>query len=199
MGKGGDKDATKISAISGTEWDATELAPQDAFIGKLDMEEFRRDIDDLGKKLAANQGQADLKHLEKIINWSRFCSWFGALTCWICINPVSIFLMSAGTMSRWTIIGHHICHGGFDKCSEGKFNRFKFGVGSVYRRAKDWLDWMLVEAWNMEHNQLHHYHLGEVYDPDLVEHNMGILREMPVPVFLKYIAVAWMACTWKWW
>ena len=35
MGKGGDKDATKISAISGTEWDATELAPQDAFIGKL--------------------------------------------------------------------------------------------------------------------------------------------------------------------
>ena len=85
------------------------------------------------------------------------------MTCWICINPVSIFLMSVGTMSRWTIIGHHVCHGGFDKCSEGKINRFKFAVGSVYRRARDWLDWMLVEAWNMEHNQLHHYHLGEVH------------------------------------
>jgi fatty acid desaturase len=99
---------------------------------------------------------------------SRFCSWVGALTCWIAVNPVSIFLMSAGTMTRWTIVGHHVCHGGFDKCSDGKFNRFKFGVGSVYQRCKDWLDWMLVEAWNMEHNQLHHYHLGEESDPDLV-------------------------------
>lgn len=33
--------------------------------------------------------------------------------------------LSVGTMSRWTIIGHHVCHGGFDKCSDGKFNRFK--------------------------------------------------------------------------
>lgn len=118
---------------------------------------------------------------------------------WMMINPISIFLLSLGTVTRWTIIGHHICHGGFDKCSEGKFNRFKFGVGSVYRRAVDWLDWMLVEAWNMEHNQLHHYHLGEIDDPDLVEVNMEMLRGLPIPVFLKYMAVAWMASTWKWW
>lgn len=131
--------------------------------------------------------------------WSRFCTWVGALTCWICVNPVSIFLMSIGTMSRWTIIGHHVCHGGFDKCSEGKYNRFKFGVGSVVRRCRDWLDWMLVEAWNMEHNQLHHYHLGEEEDPDLVEFNLAMLRKLPLPRFFKYLVVAWMACTWKWW
>ena len=85
---------------------------------------------------------------------------------WICVNPVSIFLMSVGTMSRWTIIGHHVCHGGFDKCSQGTYSRFKFGVGSLFRRCFDWLDWMLVEAWNVEHNQLHHYHLGETADPE---------------------------------
>jgi len=200
MGKGGDsKTAAGADTVSGSDWAATKLAKEDAFIGKLDMEAFRKDIDDLGKKLGANQGPQDTAHLEKIINWSRFCSWFGALTCWIAINPVSIFLMSAGTMTRWTIIGHHICHGGFDKCSDGKYNRFKFGVGSVARRCKDWLDWMLVEAWNMEHNQLHHYHLGEESDPDLVEHNMAVLRDLPLPLPLKYVAVAWMACTWKWW
>ena len=49
-----------------------------------------------------------------------------------------------------------------DKCGKGEYNRFRFGVGSLYRRCVDWLDWMLVEAWNVEHNNLHHYCLGEV-------------------------------------
>jgi len=104
-----------------------------------------------------------------------------------------------GTLTRWTIIAHHVCHGGFDKCSEGKFSRFRFGVGSLWRRCIDWLDWMLVEAWNVEHNQLHHYHLGEISDPDLVEHNMAYLRELQVSKFIKYIVVGYVACTWKWW
>ena len=52
-----------------------------------------------------------------------------------------------------------------DKCGKGEYNRFRFGVGSLYRRCVDWLDWMLVEAWNVEHNNLHHYCLGEVRAP----------------------------------
>jgi hypothetical protein len=32
-----------------------------------------------------------------------------------------------------------------------------------------------------------------------VEHNMAVLRDTPLPLPLKYVAVAWMACTWKWW
>lgn len=155
MGKGENKEEIH----SGNSWDATILSPEDEFIRKLDMEAFRKDVDELGKKLADNQGPADVAHLEKIISWSRFASWAGVLTCWICINPISIFLMSVGNMSRWTMVAHHVCHGGFDKCSNGKYNRFKFGLGSVYQRCMDWLDWMLVEAWNQEHNQLHHYHL----------------------------------------
>jgi len=193
MGKGENKDI-----LSGDNWDATVLSPCDEFIKNIDMEAFRKDVDDLGKKLADNQGPADVAHLEKIIGWSRFCAWAGALTCWIAVNPISIFLMSLGTMSRWTMVGHHVCHGGFDKCSNGKYNRFKFGLGSVYQRCVDWLDWMLVEAWNMEHNQLHHYHLGEVADPDLVEHNMQKLIEMKLPKPVKYGVALVMACIWKW-
>ena len=117
---------------------------------------------------------------------------------WYCVNPLSIYLISIGTMTRWTIVGHHVCHGGFDKCSEGKYNRFKFGVGSTWRRCVDWLDWMLVEAWNVEHNQLHHYCLGEIDDPDLVEHNLASIRKMKAPQWVKYIAAFFMMSTWKW-
>merc|ERR1719424_1287738 len=195
--------ATAEEKLSGDCWDANKLSKEDEWIGKLDHEAFRKDVQDLGKKLAEQQGPADVAHLHKIVMWSRFCSYFGAATCWIPMLPVqlmSIFLMSCGTMSRWTIIGHHVCHGGFDKVDTTKrYNRFTFAVGSVTKRAKDWLDWMLVEAWNMEHNQLHHYHLGEMEDPDLVEHNMTLMREAPVPMPLKYLAVVWMMCTWKWW
>ena len=73
------------------------------------------------------------------------------------------------------------------------------GIESVRRNLCDWLDWMMVEAWNVEHNQLHHYHLGEVSDPDLVEHNMDYLRNLDCPMAIKYAACVFMAFTWKWW
>ena len=107
-------------------------------------------------------------------------------------------LLSLGIMTRWAIIGHHICHGGFDKCSKGEYSRFKFGVGSIYRRCVDWLDWMLVEAWNVEHNQMHHYCLGEDLDPDLVEANFTSLRATKLPWLLKKSLTLPMALTWKW-
>jgi len=138
-----------------------------------------------------------MAHLAKIIRWTRTCSVIGALTSCYCINPFSIYLISIGIMTRWAIIGHHVCHGGFDKCSKGEYSRFKFGVGSTWRRCVDWLDWMLVEAWNVEHNQMHHYCLGEDNDPDLVEMNFGSFREMKLPWLVKQLVVAFMAVTWK--
>jgi len=91
-----------------------------------------------------------------------------------------------------------VCHGGFDKCSGGEFNRFKFGVGSLYNRCKDWLDWMLVEAWNVEHNQMHHYCLGEDLDPDLVEQNFSSMREVKQPRWMKNLTVYLAMSVWKW-
>jgi fatty acid desaturase len=206
MGKGGREMKPLIVSeenkelLSGSSYAATKLAPEDEWIAKLDHEAFRADVAAIGKQFASNQGPEDLRHLSKIIWMSRLCQYVGFLTMWWRVNPVTIFLLSLGCMTRWTIIGHHICHGGFDKCDKTKrYNRFTFGVGSLFRRCVDWLDWMLVEAWNVEHNQLHHYHLGETSDPDLVEHNMDYLREVDLPMAVKYVAVAWMAATWKWW
>ena len=185
--------------VSGKEYDADVLAPEDAWIEKVDLEALKEDIRELGKQLAAQQGPEDMAHLRKIISWSRACTLTGLFTMWYMVNPLSIYLISIGTMSRWTIIGHHVCHGGFDKCSSGTYSRFKFGVGSLWRRIVDWLDWMLVEAWNVEHNQLHHYCLGEATDPDLVEDNLKGIRTYKTSFpGEKYIIVAFFMATWKW-
>ena len=188
------------ATLSGKNYAATKLAPEDQWIEKLDIDAFRDEIKQLGKQLAKQQGEKDVAHLRKIVWWSRLSQWVGALTMWYCVNPVSIFLLSLGCMTRWTCIGHHVCHGGYDKADTGgRYNRFRFGVGSVYRRATDWLDWMLVEAWNCEHNQLHHYYLGEDEDPDLVEENLRILREMNASRPVKLLAAGVMMGIWKWW
>jgi fatty acid desaturase len=103
-------------------------------------------------------------------------------------------------MTRWTMVAHHTCHGGYDKChpNKGRWNRFKFAIGSFWRRFCDWFDWMQPEAWNVEHNNRHHYNLSEIDDPDLVENNLSFLRESSMPLALKYVQVVGAIVTWKW-
>jgi len=97
------------------------------------------------------------------------------------------------------MIAHHTCHGGYDNCEKsGRFNRFKFAVGSLWRRLRDWMDWMHPEAWNVEHNNMHHYHLSEDNDPDLVERNLATVRDWNAPMFVKYITVGFLILVWKW-
>ena len=57
---------------------------------------------------------------------------------------------------------------------------------------------MLPEAWNLEHNVLHHYKLGEDGDPDLVERNLEFVRKRPLPASLKLVFMAVMSTMWKW-
>jgi len=176
------------------------LSPDDKWIASCDLTAFAADLKALGKELANNQGSADVEHLHKIVRWSRTCTAVGVATSAICPNPLSVLALALGCMTRWTIIAHHVCHGGFDRVdTKGRYNRFTFGVGSLWRRCVDWLDWMLVEAWNVEHNQLHHYFLGEDKDPDLVERNLADIRNLPTwAAPLKYATVTFLACTWKW-
>ena len=112
---------------------------------------------------------------------------------------IAPILLGIATTARWTMIGHHTLHGGYDFMKQNEFSRFTFATGA-WRRCVDWFDWMLPEAWNVEHNVQHHYALGEPeFDPDLVEDNLRFLRELPIPTFLKRIAVFFMAMVWKWW
>ncbi|CAB9511033.1 dependent stearoyl-CoA 9-desaturase [Seminavis robusta] len=179
----------------------TVLCKEDEWIDKLDLKAFREDIKELGKRLSDEQGPDDVAHLHKMIMWSNMFTLTGLLGMGL---PVYFVLpaicLSIGTTTRWTMIAHHTCHGGYDNCEPtGRFNRFKFAVGSLWRRVLDWMDWMLPEAWNVEHNNMHHYKLGEAGDPDLVERNLGYLRDLNAPMVVKYMAVYVIMVIWKWW
>jgi len=178
----------------------TKLASGDEWIADFDFEAFSKEVRALGKKLEDGQGPADVAHLNKMIMWSNTCAAVGLLTMGFGVNPISIIGLSLYTFSRWTMIAHHTCHGGYEKCHPNKtrWSRFKFALGTLWRRFNDWFDWMMPEAWNVEHNNRHHYNLSEITDPDLVEQNLAFLRNMNIPVFLKYVMVGFFMTTWKW-
>ena len=73
------------------------------------------------------------------------------------------------------MIAHHTCHGGYNRVDAGRYHSRGFALG-LLNRCVDWLDWMMPEAWNIEHNRLHHYRLNELKDPDLVQRNLDFLR-----------------------
>lgn len=175
------------------------LSVEDEWITKVNFVKFKQDIDALGKQLADGQGPADLEHLHKIIFYNRVLSFLGVITLGMYPNFITVFCLSLAVFSRWTMIGHHVCHGGYDKVDPtGRYNRYRFALGSVYKRCFDWLDWMLPEAWNLEHNKLHHYSLNEDSDPDLVEANLEFLRESSMPLPIKYVVATAFMFIWKW-
>lgn len=186
------------STNSSTE--AEKLAQGEEWIPKLDLQAFAKEIKELGDKLEREQGEADVRHLNKIVGWSNMCALVGMLTMGLKVSLLPIVALSTWTFSRWTMIAHHTCHGGYDKChpNKNRWHRFKFAIGSFWRRLADWFDWMMPEAWNVEHNNRHHYNLSEIEDPDLVENNLADLRDMKAPLLFKYMYVFAAACTWKW-
>lgn len=177
-----------------------QLAKCDEWVKTFDLVEFTKEIKALGDKLEKGQGQADVDHLNKIVGWSNLCAAVGFLAMGFSVNLVAIVGLSTWTFSRWTMIAHHTCHGGYDKChpNKARWHRFKFAIGSFWRRLNDWFDWMMPEAWNVEHNNRHHYNLSEIEDPDLVENNLKDLRDMNAPLAFKYAYVFLAASTWKW-
>lgn len=184
----------------GTKIELEPLAKENQWLEKFDLEGFTADIKELGDTLEKNQGPDDVRHLNKMVAWSNICGIVGVVMMGFGVNLWAIVGLSTCTFTRWTMIAHHTCHGGYDKCHPNKerWHRFKFAVGSTWRRACDWFDWMLPEAWNVEHNNRHHYNLSEVEDPDLVENNLVEVREMEASLIVKYMIVFINVITWKW-
>ena len=103
---------------------AEPVAPEDAWIAKVDVPAFKADIKALGDRLEKGQGAEDVAHLEKIIRWSNFCGAVGVLTCWMRPNPVSAAvatsiptstsppppLVPASTPATATSLHHHRQH-----------------------------------------------------------------------------------------
>lgn len=180
---------------------AEELTEGDAWLKQFDYDAFTADIKALGKKLESEQGEEDVAHLNKMILWSNTFAAVGLISMgFFRYNIVSIFCLSVYSFTRWAMIAHHTCHGGYEKVHPNlsRWSRFKFALGSTWRRWNDWFDWMMPEAWNVEHNNRHHYNLSEVTDPDLVENNAQDIRALPLPSFLKYPLLVPVMLSWKW-
>jgi fatty acid desaturase len=173
------------------------IVEENNILEKIDYEGFSNELKALKKEINSNLGEDDYKHLLKMQHWGRICSFLGYATSWIAPNPISPILISQGNVTRWTMITHHVTHKGYDKVPNipPKYTSKIFARG--YRRFVDWFDWMYPEAWDNEHNLLHHYHTGEIFDPDLVERNLSLIREAKIPLILKYFVVLFFMCTWK--
>ena len=163
----------------------------------VDTESLRRELDQLRDWLESTAGPEDLRHLRKIELIGRAASLIGYATAWIAPNPLSIFGMSLGRFMRWTCVGHHVVHKGYDKVEGTPQNRFGAVFARGWRRVTDWFDWIDPAAWHEEHNIQHHYRLNEEADPDLVERNLAWIRDSKLPRWLRWALVPVMMMSWK--
>jgi Fatty acid desaturase len=180
----------------------SNISPTDQWVIDLDYENFGREVTALGKELQSMGGVEDVRHLQKMVLWRNLCAIIGLVSVWMTPNPVTVIALSTWTYASWTMIAHHTCHGGYNRHSDENgnniFNSRGFALGSIVQRCHDWLDWMFPEAWNVEHNRLHHYRLNEEYDPDLVQRNFESIRESSTSMIQKYATIAILFPIWKW-
>mmetsp|Transcript_34207 Transcript_34207/g.87475 ORF Transcript_34207/g.87475 Transcript_34207/m.87475 type:complete len:490 (-) Transcript_34207:224-1693(-) len=183
-----------------------DLQPTGEWRRNLDLKAWGAEIRALEKELREGQTvEDDVAHLKTVMRWTNVLWWTGLV-----MAPFTVLAaipISTAIMGRWTMVGHHVCHGGYNaQQSEngkitGRFHRRSFALG-LKRRMYDWLDWMKPEAWDVEHNNLHHYKLGESGDPDLVERNLEntvrAQKDMGVPNFLRVAQVLPLFFIWKW-
>lgn len=164
----------------------------------LDYAAFASELDALRQRLEAELAPQAAAHLRRQARWGRLCTALGYATAWLGPNPLSAVLLALGMSARWTIVAHHTSHRALDRVGgDVAPHETSKGFAKGRRRWLDWFDWLDPAAWDFEHNKLHHYHTGEVSDPDLVEEQLGRLRALPAPHWLKRLGVLLFAATWK--
>lgn len=163
----------------------------------LDYAAFARELDELRAQVEAEVAAGARAHLRSQARWGTAFTLLGYGTAWIAPNPISAALISLGMTSRWTIVAHHTSHRALDRLPGVPAAETSRGFAKGARRWFDWFDWLDPEAWDYEHNKLHHYHTGELSDPDLVEEQVARIRVSPKPHWVKLLVVSVYAFTWK--
>ncbi len=163
----------------------------------MDLSQFAQNLDELRKEALSRISKDDFNHLKKLEKWGRLCTTAGYATAWIVPNPVSAFLLSQGRFSRFAIVAHHVLHKGYERVpgATKKYTSRSFAKGK--RRFLDWIDWIDPQAWELEHNVLHHFHLGEDQDPDLLEEVARKNCSNPLFSRFKLMTLFNTACMWK--
>jgi fatty acid desaturase len=173
---------------------------------QIDIETIKEDLDEVNWE--------DFQHLLKLERWGRGSTILGfililvinflqmshfglsSFTFWA-VALIAAILIGVGNVARWANVTHPILHGAYDKVPNIPYKYTKAGYARGWKRYIHWLDWIKPEAWEYEHNIMHHYHLGELDDPDNVEANLQWLIRSKVPMWLRYVIVYSFAGTWK--
>lgn len=163
----------------------------------VNREQLAKDMTAIHQQSLADTGISDFKHLTKMEKWGKICSIIGYGTAWIFPNPFSALLISQGSFTRWTQVGHPTVHRAYDKIESGDKNYTSKTFARGWRRFIDWPDWFTMAGWHHEHNVLHHYSLGEKTDPNNAQHNMEWLRQSTLPMWSRYLIVGAFAGIWK--
>merc|ERR1711990_279857 len=129
----------------------------------FDLAGWAKEIREVEKEQRSDKyHEEDVKHLKKILGWANMC-YYGGLGVMFLLpqlgvaqafgaNVLGAFMMSTAICARWTMVGHHVCHGGYNAAMtegneiKGRFHRRKFARGP-WNRIIDWMDWMMPEAW----------------------------------------------------
>lgn len=164
---------------------------------KEDIKAFAKHIVELKKQTYAELSYSDFKHLKKVIWINRLCCWFGYLLAWIIPNPISMFLISLSKHGKWTIVAHHVCHGGYNKVPNTPKRYLSKNFAMGWRKYIDWFDWFSPKAWSYEHNVMHHFHTNEKSDPDFVALQLDNVRKSRIPKFIKAIWLPIAMIRWK--
>jgi len=162
----------------------------------VDLEAFLADLRRLRAEIDDTLGERDLAHLRRLQRIGHLATLLGLATAWIAPNPLSMAALSFGRSVGWLLM-HHVGHRGYDRVPGVPRRLTGKGFARGRRRFLDWPDWMLPEAWIYEHNVLHHSHVGEERDPDLIERNAAALRGAALPRALKLALMGLLALTWK--
>ncbi len=168
---------------------------------QTDLRAFGADLDalraDVRRDRAAHAAE-DLAHYRRIAGAGRALTLLGLATCWLYPNPLTVLALALGTFVRWAVVGHHVCHRGYDRVPGAPAHLRGLSFARDRRRLVDWLDWMHPDAWHYEHDVLHHYKLGETPgDPDQPEANAWWLRESGLPMPLRRLVVLLGSTVWK--
>jgi len=209
LAKKGTTEETKISSST------FEKLPDNHIYAKydeIDQAQLQKDIEDI-KKTIGKPVYKDYLHVKKMQIWSRAFSVSGFFMMFVVtaleatqglegiyfwgLAIISAILIGIGNVGHWANVAHPVMHGGYDKIPNIPLEFKKSGYARGRRRYLDWLDWIKPEAWEFEHNIMHHYHLGEDDDPDNVERNMQWLIQSKTPMWLRRVFVYIFAATWK--
>ena len=114
----------------------------------VDREQLAKDISEIHQQALANIGIDDFEHLKKMERWGKVCSIIGYGTAWLFPNPISALLISQGSFTRWTQVGHPIVHRAYNKIDGVDKNYTSKNFAQGWRRFLDWPDWMTPAGWN---------------------------------------------------